>query len=52
MHIGQKSVKCYIFEIPPKSQVYFLIIQRDQKHEMCLWNTFSTFQYSFETRLY
>ena len=46
-----ENAKCYIFEIPPKDQVYFSLISKDQKHKMCSKNTFLTFQYSFETRL-
>ena len=34
----------------PKIQLYFSLISKDQKHEVCLKNTFLTFQYSFETR--
>ena len=46
-----ENAKCYIFEIQPKIPAYFSYISKDQKHEMCLMKTFSTFQYSFETRL-
>ena len=46
-----ENAKCYIFEIPPKNQVYFSIISKISKHEMCLRNTFSAIQYSYETFL-
>ena len=35
----------------PKYHVYFSLILKDQKHEMCLRNKLSAFNYSFETRL-
>ena len=38
-----ENAECYNFEIPPKNQIYFCLISKHQKYEMCLRNTFSTF---------
>ena len=52
MDIGcSENAECYILEIPPNYQVYLSLISKDQKHIICLRNTFPTFLYSFETRL-
>ena len=43
-----ENAKCYIFEIPPKTQVYFFFFSKNQKQKMYLGNTSSTFLFSFK----
>ena len=48
---GRKMQNVTFSKFHQKNQDYFSITSKDQKYDMCLRNTFPTFQYSSETRL-
>ena len=50
--VGRKKQNVTFSKFHPNIHVYFSLISKDQKHEMCLRNTFLTFQYSLEPVCY